>query len=98
MFALVRMHWRKRSSRISKSRTATTLTSHVEAEVHDIAFVDDVLLALEPQLAGFLRALLALVRDIVVVGDDLGADEPFLEVGMDHAGRLRRSGADLHRP
>jgi hypothetical protein len=45
----------------SKSRAATTASSDVEAEMHDVAFVDDVFLAFEPQLADFLRALLALV-------------------------------------
>ena len=33
-----------------------------------------------------------------LVGDDLGADEAVLEVGVDHAGRLRRGAAAAHRP
>ena len=61
--------------------------------MHDVAVADDVLLALEPHLARLLRALLALAGDEVGEGDDLGADEAVLEVGVDHAGRLGRRGA-----
>ena len=39
-----------------------------------------------------------LQRDEVVVGDDLGADEALLEVGVDLARRLRRHRADVRRP
>ena len=39
-----------------------------------------------------------LVGDEVVEGDDLGADEALLEVGVDHAGGLRRGGALVDRP
>src|SRR3546814_2574797 len=64
--------------------------SHVEAEVEDVAVLDDVLLALRPHLAGFLGAVLAAAADEVLVGDGLGADEAALEVGVDDAGGLRR--------
>ena len=64
--------------------------SDVEAEVHDIAFPDDVFLAFQPQLAGFLRARLALAGHEVVVADHFGADEAALEIRVDHARRLRR--------
>jgi hypothetical protein len=50
--------------------------------VHDIALADQVFLALEAQLAGFLGAVLAVVLDKVVVADDLGADEAALKVGV----------------
>ena len=59
--------------------------------MHHVAVRDDVLLAFEPELAGFARARLALVGDVVVVGDGLGADEALLEIGMDDAGGLRRA-------
>ena len=39
-----------------------------------------------------------LQRDEVVVGDHLGADEALLEVGVDHAGGLRRQRAAAQRP
>jgi hypothetical protein len=58
--------------------------------MHDVAVPDDVVLAFEPHLAGFLGAELAAERDVVVVGDGLGADEALLEVGVDGARRLRR--------
>ena len=57
--------------------------------------LDDVFLAFQPQLAGFLGALLAFVGDVVVVGDDFGANESLLEIGVNHAGCLRRGRADL---
>src|SRR5690606_33488220 len=62
-------------------------------------------LALEPQLAGFARALLAAPRDEALVRDDLGADESLLKIGVDHAGRIvgrrilpDRPGTDLLDP
>ena len=64
------------------------LFSNVETEVHDVAVLDHVVLALEPQLARLARALLALARHVVLVGDHLCADEAALEVGMDDAGGL----------
>ena len=64
-------------------------TASCKAEMHHVAVRDDVFLALEPHLAGIARAGLAAERDIVVVGDGLGADEALLEIGVDHAGRLR---------
>src|SRR5436190_22720903 len=79
-------------------RGARAPASHVEPEVEDVAVLDGVVLALEPQLAGIARARLAVQRDIVVVGDGLGADEALLEVGVDHAGRLRRAGLAPYRP
>src|SRR5579859_2012348 len=72
--------------------------SHVEPEMHHIALAHDVLLPFEPELPRFLRARLALVGNVVVVGDDLGADEAVLEVGVNHAGGLGRRGALLHGP
>src|SRR5215813_5953362 len=59
-----------------------------KSEVHDVAVCDDIGLALEPHLAGRLRASLAAQTDIVVVGNGLRADEPALEIGVDHARRL----------
>ena len=72
---------------------ATPDRSIREPEVHHVAVLDDVLLAFEAHLAGFLGGHLAAERDEVVVGDGLGADEALLEVGVDDAGRLRRLGA-----
>ena len=53
--------------------------------MHDVAVGDHVGLALEPHLAGLLRAGFAAERHVVVVGDGLGADEAALEIGMDDA-------------
>src|SRR5688572_24138968 len=70
----------------------------VEPEVDHVAFLHDVGLAFEPELAGFFRALLAAARDVLVVADDLCAYEPAFEVGMDRARRLWRRRIALRRP
>src|SRR5690606_33280445 len=72
--------------------------SDVEPEMHHVSLLDDVLLAFETELARLLCALLAFVGDEVLVSDDLGANEPLLEVGVDHAGGLRRRRADADGP
>ena len=76
-----------RRSTIGSKRRAFALD--VEPEVHHVAVLDDVFLAFLADLAGFLGAALAVERDVVVVGDGLGADEALLEVGVDDAGGLR---------
>src|SRR5271156_5494444 len=82
----------------ARSKLKRPLPLNVESEMHDIALADDVLLAFEPELARLLRARLALVGDIVVVGDDFRAYEAMLEVGVDHARRLRGGRALAHGP
>src|SRR5690606_14505766 len=52
--------------------------SNVEAEVHHVAVLDDVVLAFQAPFAGFLGAGFALVGDEVVIGDHFGADKAFL--------------------
>src|SRR5690242_17296326 len=70
----------------------------VEAEVHYVAVVHDVVLALEAHASRLAGALLAVAGDVIVVRDHFGADEAALEVGMDRSGGLRRGRADRHRP
>src|SRR5256885_3841370 len=50
------------------------------------------------QLAGVARTGLAPAGEVVREGDDFGADEATLEVGMDYPRRLRRRRPDAHRP
>src|SRR6185503_3979988 len=76
----------------------TPRASDVEPEMNHVAFLDDIGLALEPELAGLARALFAAPRDVLVVADDLGADEAALEVGVDRTGGLRRRRVALRRP
>ena len=66
--------------------------------MHDVAVLDDVLLAFEPHLAGVLRPVLAAERHVVVIGDGLGADKSLLEIRVDDAGRRRTLGAARDRP
>src|SRR5579871_3976973 len=72
--------------------------SDVEPKVHDVAFADEVVLALEAHLSRIPSARLPAAGDVVVEADDLGADEAALEVGVDHAGRLRRGRTTPDRP
>ena len=57
--------------------------------MHHVAVGDDVFLAFQPQLAGIARAGFAAERDIVGIGDGLGADKALFEIGMDDAGSRR---------
>src|SRR5262245_33392357 len=75
-----------------------TLTSGREAEVQHVAVLDDVVLAFEPELAGVARPRFAVERDVIVVSDGLGADEAFLEIGMDDSRRLLRPRSVRHGP
>src|SRR2546422_4331970 len=71
-----------------------------EAEVDDVAVLDDVVLALEPQLPRLAALGLAPEAHELVVGDHLGADEAALDVAVDLARRLegRRAAADRPGP
>ena len=71
---------------------------YVEAEVHYVAVLHHVFLAFDAQLAGLTHALLAAERYIIVIFDDLGADEALLEVGMDDTCALWRLGAAAECP
>jgi hypothetical protein len=55
----------------------------------DVAVLDHVFLALVAGLACFLGRDFAAERDVVVIGDGLGADEAAFEIAVDDAGGLR---------
>ena len=72
---------------------------HVEAEVDHVAVLDHILLALAAEQALLLGGGHALPQAIMSsIGDDLGADEAPLEVGVDLAGGLGRLGALFDGP
>src|SRR6266508_1432164 len=73
---------------------------HVEADVEDVAFADDVGLALGAQQPLALGGVPSAGGDQLVVADHLGPDEATLQVGVDAAGSLRggRAPADLPGP
>src|SRR6478609_9905366 len=73
-------------------------SSDVEPEFHDVAVVHDVVLALEPRLAAMTGLEHRAGVDEVLERDHLGLDEALLEVGVDHAGRLRSLPALADRP
>ena len=54
--------------------------SDIEEEVHDVAVPDDIVLALDAELAGGAACRFGFQFDEVFVFDDLCADEAFLEV------------------
>src|SRR5205807_3181559 len=85
-------------SGVSRWPAAKEWSSHVEAEVHDIAVLDDVIGAFEAHLAGILGALLAAASGKIGIGDRLGADKALLEIAVDDAGGLRRLCAARDRP
>src|ERR1700722_17298377 len=66
--------------------------SDVEAEQQHVTVLDDVLLALDAQLARVARAGLAVQRDVVVVSDRFAGDEAALEVLVYDGGGLWRFG------
>src|SRR4051812_37821085 len=69
-----------------------------EAEMHDVAILDDVVLPLEPELPGIAGARFAAQRYIIIVGNRLGTDEALFEIGVDDARGLRRARPFAHRP
>src|SRR4051812_36254067 len=79
---------RATAPRLAQAAVPSTRMSHVEPEVTDVAVLEDVIAALQPHAPLLLRPLLAAEAHEVVVGDDLGADEAALEIGVDDARRL----------
>lgn len=59
--------------------------SDVEPEVHYITVLHDVVFAFDREPAGVTHGSFAAEADIIVIFDDFGADETFLEVGVDDA-------------
>src|SRR5260370_17099768 len=78
--------------------TSAFKPSHIKAEMHHVAVLDDVIGAFEPHLAGILGALLAAAGDKIGVGDGFGPDKASLEIGVDDRGGLWRLGAAGHGP
>src|SRR4051812_32288174 len=68
------------------------------AEIDHVAVEDDVLLALEAQLAVLAARAERAAREQVLVADDFGADEAALDVGVDFAGRELRRRVARNRP
>ena len=71
---------------------------HIEFEVHDIAVLHYVILALLAQLARIAAPFLAFVGRVVFEARGLGLDEPALEIRMDGARSLRSLRADRDGP
>ena len=69
----------------------------VKAEIDDVAFLHDVVLAFESQQSLFAGGCVSTCTDQIVVADDLGADEPARDVGMNCAGGTRPRLGCCHR-
>src|SRR5207253_9552343 len=72
--------------------------SDVESDFEDVAVDHLVLLALDPQAARLLGLVPRPQLEQLVPPDDLGPDEPPLQVGVDDAGALGRLGPGAERP
>src|SRR5215213_2374484 len=70
----------------------------VESELHHVAVPHHVILALDAGLAGGTRGGHRAGPDQLVVRDDLGLDEPSLEVRVNDSVSLRCGGAHRDRP
>ena len=57
--------------------------------MHNITILNDVILAFDTHFTGFADGGFGTILNIVVVLDDLGADETLFEVGVDDTGTLR---------
>ena len=73
-------------------KRATKANSNVEAEVQDIGLAHQIILAFQPQPAGFLGPGFAVVLDEIVERDGLRTNEAPLEISVDY-GRSRREPA-----
>ena len=72
--------------------------SDVKTEVDYVAVLNEVLLAFQAPLACVLGAVLASIADVVIEANDLGADKPLFEIGMNDRRSLRCTGALLNGP
>src|SRR5262245_50435653 len=72
--------------------------SHLEAKMHHVPVLHYVVFPLQAHLARLTAARLATVADVVVVGDDFGADEAAFDVRMDLPGGFDRRRAARNRP
>src|SRR4051794_24993268 len=72
--------------------------SDVEADLQHVAVDHLVVLALDPELAGFLGLVPRAQIEELVPPDDLGPDEAPLQVGVDDPGALGRLGAGPEGP
>lgn len=70
----------------------------VEFEEHDVAVLDEVVLAFDAELAGFFNFGFGAVGEEVLAVVDLGFDEAALKVGVDNAGGLGGLAARFEGP
>ncbi len=73
-------------------------TLNVETEVHDVAILNLIILTLNSEFASLTASGLTLESHVVVIFDDLGADEALLKVGMDDACGLGSLVASVESP
>src|SRR5262245_24036707 len=72
--------------------------SCVEAEMHHVAVLHDVILAFKTEFAAIAGPRFAAKRSVIVIGDGFGADESFFKIGMDDARGLRPARTFLDGP
>ena len=84
--------------RSGSRRPPTDVVLIIKPEQGDVAVFEDVFFAFEAVFAGFAGGGDAAEAGEVVVGNDLGLDETFFEIGVDDAGGLRGFPSFLDRP
>ena len=66
--------------------------------MHDVAFLDNIVLALEAQPAGIPCTGLTAEFRVIVVGNRFGTNKAFLKIRVNFASCLRCPGPNLRRP
>src|SRR6266571_8354429 len=70
----------------------------VEPEVHQVVILHNLRFCFQAQFTGAFGLRLATSLDEIVKTDDLGADEPLLNVSVDDSAGFPRRGAVADRP
>src|SRR5581483_11505222 len=74
------------------------LASGIEAKMHHVAILHDIVLAFEAKFAGFPGSRFAAESNIVVIGDHFGPDKSLLEIAVNDTRRLGRARSLRHGP
>ena len=74
----------------TKAAPSPSASSHIKPKMHHIAFLNDVLLPLQPQPPRLLSPRLPPPRDVISESNHLSPNKPMLKIRMDDASRLWR--------
>ena len=81
---------KKKTSRTDRPvRLVRKYLLYVEAEIHDVAVLHNILLTFDMELASFAHTCFRTVADVVVVLNDFSTNKAALEIGMYNTSALR---------